>query len=154
MTTPALTSFSLPFTVSDADGDTLTVSASPELGIARGAEGALVQTTYTGQGSIGVFVPKEDAPRVALAVLISAGINPDSHGSAVESAAATLASIQARQERAAKLDADALELANASYRAVGWEVLGSLDEMSNDEAREAWRQVAKTARKIAAKASA
>jgi hypothetical protein len=149
MTAP---SFSLPYTATDADGDKLTVSPSPEIGIARRKEGALVQTVGASPASIGVFVSKEEAPRVALAVLISAGINPDAHGNALESAAATLASIQARQERAAKLEADALELYNALTASTNGPALVSFDGLP--ATREAWLQVAKTARKQAAQDAA
>lgn len=152
MTTPALTSFSLPFVSTDADGDKVTISASPETGIARGAEGALLQTTQQSPRSIGVFVPKDEAPKVALAVLMAAGINPDSHGSAVESAAATLASILGRQERAAKLEADALELFNALADSHNGPKLTSFEGLP--ATRENWLQVAKAARKLAAQASA
>ena len=149
MTAPA-PSFSLPLSVTDADGDKVVVSASPELGIARNAEGALVQTSYNGPGSIGVFVSKEEAPKVALAILISAGHNPDSHGNVFESAAAALASVFARQDREAALKAEALELANARRKELGYALRASFEEIEPREAREAWLQVAKTARKLAA----
>lgn len=153
MTAPALSSFSLPFVSTDADGDALKISASPERGIARGKEGALVATKPANPArSIGVFVSKEEAPKAALAILVAAGINPDSHGSAVESAAAALASILARQERAAKLEADALELINALNAQTGGPALVSFEGLP--ATREAWLQVAKAARKLAAQASA
>lgn len=153
MTTP-VPSFSLPYTATDADGDALKISSSPELGIARGAEGSLVNMTTTGTGSIGVFVSKEEAPRVALAILISAGHNPDAHGNAVESAAAALASIQAREERRVKLEGEALELANARRNVLGYTPRKSFGEIEPPEAREAWLQVAKAARKLAAREAA
>lgn len=158
MTTPA-PSFSLPLTVTDADGDSLTIAPAPKIGIAYHAEGALVSRKddarpgYFSGESIGVFVSKEEAPAVALAILVSAGINPDSHGSTLESAAAALASIFAKQDRAAKLDAEAVELANAAYGALDLDLVESLDDVASPHARESWRAVAKAARKIAAKAA-
>ncbi|CCQ44688.1 hypothetical protein ARTSIC4J27_617 [Pseudarthrobacter siccitolerans] len=151
MTTPA-PSFSLPLTVRDADGDKLTVSASPEIGIARGAEGALVQTVETHPGaSLGVFVSKDEAPAVALAILISAGINPDAHGNVFESAAAALASVFAKKDREAKLEAEALDFLNAFRSASN---LAPLEDLGALNTREAWLRVAKHARKSAAQASA
>ncbi|MCZ9884659.1 hypothetical protein [Arthrobacter sp. B2a2-09] len=140
--------YSLPLTVTDADGDSLTIVPAPKVGIAREAEGALVKTHFTGSGSLGTFVSKEDAPAAALAILQSAGINPDAHGTALESAAATLYSIFRKKEAAAKLEEEALTLANASYAALDLNVVDSLADISSPYAREAWIQCAKAARKL------
>lgn len=140
------------FVHTDADADTLTISPAPRVGIARDTDGgALVVFDPSDSGSLGVFVPKEDAPEVALAILRAAGYGDCSHSGPVESALASLASIGKKKEAAAKLDADALELLNAGIRRMGGVTLASLDDVQDDIA-EGWRAVVKAARKIAATA--
>jgi hypothetical protein len=139
------------FVHTDADDDFLEISPAPKTGIAFAVEGALVRTYDNDPGSLGVFVAKEDAPEVALAILRAAGYGDCSHSGPVESALASLASIGKKKEAAAKLDADALELLNAGVRRMGGITLDSLDDVQ-DEIAEGWRAVVKAARKIAATA--
>lgn len=138
-------------TITDFDGDTLTIAQAPRIGEARDG-GALVHVKPSPDGvgsSIGVFVSREEAPEVALAILKAAGYSDSSHSGPVESAVASLASIGKKKEAAAKLDAHALELYNAGARRIGDYAIESLDEIPEEHA-EGWRAVVKHARKLAA----
>lgn len=141
-----LMSSNLPFTLTDVDNDKLTVRAFR--GGFSAHTGALIKAEPV-PGSVGHLVTKEEAPELALAILLAAGYSDDSHGGTIESAVATLASVGKKKAAEEALKAEALKLLNV-MRAASFQSpkLESLDDVPS---REAWIQIAKAARKIAAK---
>lgn len=146
------TASALPFTLTDVDGDTLNVSRYSGIRPATSPGGALVNTVSL-PGSVGHFVTKEEAPKLALAILLAAGYEDISHGGPIESAVSSLASIEKKKLAAEKLEAEALSLYNAGRRALGNEEVESFEDPRVVGFAETWIQIAKHARRLAAEST-
>lgn len=141
------------FTHEDEDGDQIFVG---DLAPDR----ASIATTDT------VYVDKEDAPALALALLRSAGWDStdpdvaafaqfvDDVNTAIEHEKFRLAQIEADIDRqiaaaeAAQLDYEALTLLNAAIAASGREPFASLEATQSSSTRDFWRAAARKAREI------
>lgn len=91
----------------------------------------------------GVFIPRDEAPAAALALLEAAGWTTGPHGFA-KAVEILRDGVKAREERkltAAKLDAEALKLFNAATES-------GFREFPNDTVRETWRRAARRAREL------
>ncbi|WVX88042.1 hypothetical protein SEA_TFORTROY_54 [Arthrobacter phage TforTroy] len=131
------------FAVADKDGDEIGVEPAYDPSL-----GAFVKTTEDG-----VFVAKEDAPAVALAILKAAGHTADPMGVAVPRAVYLLATHEERiakdkeeAARAAKADeeklaAEALDLFNATTE-------HNFADFPNGAVRDVWLRAARRAREI------
>lgn len=127
------------FTHTDAEGDALVIRDG-------GSRGALVDMVNV-DGNDGVYVNADEAPEVALALLKTAGIEPNEDGNPLEVAALFLA--QAVAELAEALEESGLEdEALALLRAATGEHFVELPGM----AREFWLNAARKARELHAPA--
>ena len=131
------------FTLTDPDGDKLTVESTyVERHKARVAEVDLEDAPCT------VYVTKDDAPALALAVLEAAGWTTGPHGyaQAVSILKDGIAARKAREEANKELDAEALKLLNAATgeNYVSLSNVGTIADF--------WRRAARKAREIHAPA--
>ncbi|QPX62384.1 hypothetical protein PQE10_gp53 [Arthrobacter phage Tbone] len=126
------------FTHVDDHGDALSIESDPDHALA-------VVSSEDGRA---VYVPKDDAPAVALAILTAAGITASSLGGYDERAvwlldrlATTRAAEKAKAEAEAKLTEEALALLNAATEAC-------FASFPNEMIRETWLRAARAARKL------
>ncbi|UIW13236.1 hypothetical protein SEA_WARDA_54 [Arthrobacter phage Warda] len=130
-----------PFTHTDKDGDRVHVTADDRYG-------ALVEVTQSSPYTYGSYVPKDDAPAVALAILTAAGITASSLGGYDERAvwlldrlATTRAAEKAKADAEAKLAEEALALLNAATDSC-------YADFPNETIRETWLRAARRAREL------
>jgi hypothetical protein len=132
------------FTHEDEDGDQIFVGDLTQ-------DRASIVTTDT------VYVDKEDAPALALAILRSTGWDTqfvEDMNAAIENEKARLAQIEADIDRAiaaaeaAQLDYEALTLLNAAIAASGREPFASLAATQSSSTRDFWRAAARKAREL------
>ncbi|QOP65111.1 hypothetical protein PQE12_gp51 [Arthrobacter phage Adumb2043] len=126
------------FTHTDDDGDSIEIESDPDH----------ARAVVSSEDGRAVYVPKDDAPAVALAILTAAGITAKSAGGYDERAAWLLnrvaesrAAEKAAKEAEAKLEAEALALLNAATDSC-------YTAFAHDAIRDTWLRAARRAREL------
>ncbi|QXO14588.1 hypothetical protein SEA_KAYLISSA_54 [Arthrobacter phage Kaylissa] len=126
------------FTHTDDHGDSLSIESDPDH----------TRAVVSSEDGRAVYVPKDDAPAVAHAILTAAGITANPSGEYHERAvwllnrvAESHAAEKAAKEAEAKLEAEALALLNAATDSC-------YTDFAHDAIRETWLRAARRAREI------
>ncbi|UIW13536.1 hypothetical protein PQD80_gp52 [Arthrobacter phage Lizalica] len=126
------------FTHVDDHGDALSIESDPDH----------AHAVVSSEDGRAVYVPKDDAPAVALAILTAAGITADAAGEKderavwlLDRAATARAAEKAAKEAEAKLTEEALALLNAATDSC-------YTEFAHDAIRDTWLRAARRAREL------
>lgn len=122
----------------DPDGDLLSITSAY-----TGSNGAYLRTEEVGGDTVGVYVSKDAAPAVALAILEASGWTTGPHGYA-QAVSLLKEGVTASKERAKvaeQIEAEALKLCNAATQS-------GYTAFPNDSMKRTWVRAARRAREL------